>query len=197
MLQFSANKFFWVSRALRIIGEDCTIASARCIDDEVRFAKSIEIDEKAREKALNRLPSIEEQFRYLGLSISADTAKELRDDISDRTRRRTFQWLQDQIETIEKISEKELRGKFFLYIPPERIRYWPVPKGAGFGALFGQDVADKFPSAGYDIWSSGIAFGTAMTTACVFHLMRVMESVSPLSVKSLEYPSHIPIGSQH
>jgi hypothetical protein len=176
MLQFSANGFFWVGRALRSLREDCFIGCARCIDGEVGFATALDLDERARGKALGHLPRIEEQFQHLGLSIAAETAKELQTDVADRTTRRSFEWLHGQVEGIEKIAEKELKGKFFLYIPAERIKYWPKPKSAGTGSLFGQEVSDKFPSAGYDIMCSGITFGTAMTTASVFHLMRVMET---------------------
>jgi hypothetical protein len=177
MLQFSAGNFFWVGRVLRSLREDCYIASARCAGNQVGFDLSMDIDDKARERALEHLPSVEDQFRHLGLVISAETAKELRDALSDKTTRRNFQWLIDQVDALEKISEKELKGKFFLYIPQERVRYWPhQAKGErGFGSLFGRDVADKFPSANFDIMSSGIAYGTSLTTSCVFHLMRVME----------------------
>jgi hypothetical protein len=100
--------------------------------------------------------------------------RELEDQLAGNARH-SFQWLHDQVESIERLAEKELKGKFFLYIPPERIKFSPKTSGMGTGTLFGQEVSDKFPSAGYDIMCSGITFGTAMTTASVFHLMRTME----------------------
>lgn len=174
MLQFSANAFYWAGRQLRALREDCFIGCVRCVDDEPGFMMGMDIDEKARKKVIERLPSVEHHFQSLGLSISAETAKELAEEVSNREVRHSFQWLHDHLENVEKIAEKELKGKFFLYIPPERIRYWPSTKPEST-PLFGKQVADKFPSAGYDIMCSGLSYGTSLSTACVFHLMRVME----------------------
>jgi hypothetical protein len=41
--------------------------------------------------------------------------------------------------------------------------------------LFGQVVADAFPSAKFDIWEAGNCFAAERFTASVFHLMRVLE----------------------
>ena len=174
VLQFSATAFFWVGRTLRAIREDCLLGCAVVNNGRVGYSMAMDLDEKAKKKALERLPPVEQHFRSLGLIITADTVKELTEEISLNDRR-SFQWLNDRVEGIERLAEKELNGKFFLYIPPERIKFWPRPKGPGFGSLFGQAVNDKFPSAGYDIMCSGITYGTSMTTASVFHLMRVLE----------------------
>jgi len=133
----------------------------------------MDLDQHAKDKALGHLPDIEKAFRFLGLSITADTVKELEDSIvSDK--RNSFQWLLDSIDGIERLAEKELKGKFFLYIPPERLKCWPSYKSNDPG-VFGKQVDDKFPSAKYDIRCAGMAIGTALSTAAVFHLMRVME----------------------
>ena len=171
MLQFSASSFFWSGRALRANREDCILGCATCLDGQVVFAMPKDLDEEAKQKALERLADVVKQFRGIGLSISADTAKELAEELKGDSRH-SFQWLHDEVRSIERIAEKELRGKFFLYIPPERLRLWPDIKGT---CLFGREVIDKFPSAGYDIMCSGLAFGTALSTASVFHLMRVLE----------------------
>ena len=171
MLQFSAKAFFWCGRALRGIREDCLLGAAVCVDDEIAFATARDLDEKAKEKALSSLPSVEEQFRNIGLTITAETAKELIEELGTDSRH-SFQWLHDQIETIERLAEKELKNKFFLYIPPERAKFWPKMSDQN---LFGKEVADKFPSAAFDIANSGVCLATMMSTASVFHLMRVME----------------------
>jgi hypothetical protein len=172
MLQFSANAFFWAGRALRGIREDCYIACARCVDGQVLFATPTDLDVAAREKAMSSLPHVQEEFERIGLSIFAETAKELQESLSKTAVRRSFQWLHDQVEVVEKIAEKELRGKFFLYIPPERARFWP---NTGQPNVFGETVADKFPSTSFDVANSGVCLATMMSTAAVFHLMRVME----------------------
>lgn len=41
--------------------------------------------------------------------------------------------------------------------------------------LFGKEVCDKFPSAAFDIAEAGRCLALERSTACVFHLMRVVE----------------------
>jgi len=171
MLQFSANSFFWAGRALRAIREDCLIGAAVCIEGEVAYAMPRDLDDRAKGKAISHLPDVEQQFRNIGLTITADTVKELTDALGGGSRR-SFQWLHDQVQSVERLAEKELKGKFFLYIPPERAKFWPK---MGDPNLFGKEVADRFPSATFDIGCSGICAATMMSTASVFHLMRVME----------------------
>jgi hypothetical protein len=65
-----------------------------------------------------------------------------------------------------------LKNKAFFYIPPERARYWPTENDPH---AFGNDVAAKFPSAQIDIYQASICLATDLSTASVFHLMRVME----------------------
>ena len=54
--------------------------------------------------------------------------------------------------------------------------------------LFGQEVADKYPSAEYDIAEAGRALAMHRSTACVFHLCRVMEHGLRALGKSLNDP---------
>ena len=171
MLQFSAKAFFWCGRALRTIREDCIIGAAVCVEGEVLLAMPRDLEERAKEKALSSLPSVEAEFRKIGLTITADTVKELSEELEGGSRH-SFQWLHDQVEAIERLADKELKGKFFLYIPPERAKFWPKMNDQN---LFGREVADKFHSAAFDIANSGVCLATMMSTASVFHLMRVLE----------------------
>lgn len=171
MLNFSAHAFFWCGSALRSITADCLAASAGCIDGEAVFLTGNNLDDKACNKALSLLPSIVITFRNIGLLITADTTEELIDDLSS-VHRRSFDWLTSQVQAIERLAEKELKNKLFLYIPPERAKYWPLIAQPN---LFGNEVANKFPSASFDIIESGQCLAASMSTASVFHLMRVME----------------------
>jgi hypothetical protein len=53
---------------------------------------------------------------------------------------------------------------------PERVGYYEQTE-----PIFGPSVADAFPSASFDIAESGKCFALNRNTACVFHLMRVLE----------------------
>lgn len=56
-----------------------------------------------------------------------------------------------------------------LAVTPDRLRYYEQPK------LFGDDVFNNFPSANEDIAEAGSCVALGRGTACVMHLMRVLE----------------------
>jgi len=114
---------------------------------------------------------MERSFRSIGLNITAETVKELSEDI-ERGARHSVQWLHDHIDAIERLATKELKGRLFLYIPHEKARFWPK---ASDPYAFGKEVADKFPASTFDANSAGICLATSQCTAAVFHLMRVLE----------------------
>ena len=64
--------------------------------------------------------------------------------------------------------EKELSLKLFLTLPHDKAK---VFDDAGFG----DGCANAFPSAQYDIQEAARCYAVARNTACVFHLMRVLE----------------------
>jgi hypothetical protein len=172
MLQFSAERFLWCGLALRAIRQDCVIGSIP-FGDAPLIQLTRDLDERATAKARELLLDVESEFRGLGMRITAETvADTLRSLDPKAISRRNFQWLIDQIATVESLAKKELREKAFFYVPPERARFFPP---AYRRDMFGEAVARAFPSAGSDIVESGVCLGLARPTACVFHLMRVLE----------------------
>jgi len=130
------------------------------------------IDDQAREKAKRALAFAEPEFRKVGLTITADMTKDLIVSLGQVERTQNYQWLTEQISMIEKLADRELNGKFFLYVPPERGRFWPTMNKQN---VFGDEVATKFPSTSFDAGNAGVCLATMMSTAAVFHLMRVLE----------------------
>jgi hypothetical protein len=70
---------------------------------------------------------------------------------------------------VESNAWHELADSLFLLVPSEKSSYFQDEP------LWGAEVADKFPKLVEDIQEAGKCFATARYTACVFHLMRVME----------------------
>jgi hypothetical protein len=172
MLNFSARQFFYCGGALRDIRQDATMFAAQCPDgNEAVFAFAKWIDDSCRQKAIAHLQGIEPQFRTIGLTIAAETTKELIEDLEIDTRR-NIEWLVSRVDCIEKIADKELKEKAFFYITPERMRFWPM-QAEPFA--FGKTVAEKFPSTTFDANSAAFCLATTLSTASVFHLMRVLE----------------------
>lgn len=65
--------------------------------------------------------------------------------------------------------EDELAGRHFYYVPSGQMAYYQQPD------LFGPTVSSKFPEAMADIEEAGNCYALNRSTACVLHLMRVLE----------------------
>lgn len=65
----------------------------------------------------------------------------------------------------------EMGGRVALVLPAKSAQYFAPGK-----PLFGEDVADKFPDASFEIDEAGKSFAAGRYTACVFHLMRAAEN---------------------
>jgi hypothetical protein len=173
MLQFSAAMFFWCGYVFAELEADCLLGSIPGTGAEPIFQPSLPLDERARVKALRKLRPVEQEFRKIGLEITADTVAELIQTLGGATwQKQNFQWLADQLKSVSRLSQKELKGKAFFYVPAERIKFHPTVKTPH---IFGEAVAKAFPSAVYDIAESGVCLSLARGTASVTHLMRVLE----------------------
>ncbi len=172
MLEFSAYSFFWCGDALKDIIADCLVGSIPVPGDSPMFAVQRDIDDLARESALDSLQYIEKGFRRIGLQISADTVAEIAADLRETGQRRNFQWLMDQARNVQLLVHKEIKGKVFFYVPAERVKFFPTNVAPH---LFGKAVADAFPTAAQDIDEAGMCLGLDRGAACVFHLMRALE----------------------
>jgi hypothetical protein len=171
MLEFSARMFFRCGHALQQIKDDCWLG---CIagSEKPIFNPSLTLSDDATNKALISLGQIETEFNKVGMRITADTVSELIEALETFSPLHNVQWFIDQIKTVESLADKEIRGKVFLYVPAERARFFPKVTDPH---LFGNVVATAFPSAFYDIAESGLCLSLDRGTACVFHLMRVLE----------------------
>jgi hypothetical protein len=78
-------------------------------------------------------------------------------------------FIRDDLRDLQDRIEDELESRQFLYVSPSLAEYYTNPLGGW------SDVVDKFPPAQFDIEESAKCFALGRHTACVFHLMRVME----------------------
>lgn len=68
--------------------------------------------------------------------------------------------------------ERELSSRIIMFLPERMVGYYDGSK-----CLFPGAVLDKFGSLQYDMNQAGKCFAFGQHTACVFHLMRVLEIV--------------------
>ena len=67
------------------------------------------------------------------------------------------------------IIAEELRERLFMFVPKDQAHWYEKENG------FGVNVSKAFPSAALEIKEAGTCYATGRYTACVFHLMRVLE----------------------
>ena len=119
-----------------------------------------------REGMREWLHTIERQCKSIGLDVTASMVSEL----CEHTERGiSFSEEFEAMACIESSLKHEMATRAFMYMPPERARYYAEE------VAFGEEVNTKFPTASFDIKEAGNCYATGRSTACVFHLMRVME----------------------
>jgi hypothetical protein len=174
MLQFSARAFFWCGSALQSLQDEALLASMPGTGDEPIFELGRRaLDGQIKLKAFRTLRLVIAEFRTIGLDISAETAEDIVREIERPSDTHNCQWLRDKVRDLEKLAERELKGKAFFYVSADRAKFFPR-SDTGFH-IFGELVAKAFPSAIRDVSEAGTCLALARGNGCVFHLMRVLE----------------------
>lgn len=81
----------------------------------------------------------------------------------------TYNRVRKMLEGLQERLEENLSGAYFKFVPLEKSIFYRM------SYPFGQNVADQFPSAVYDVEEATKCFALGRNTACVMHLMRVAE----------------------
>jgi hypothetical protein len=174
MEQFSGYTIYWSGYILESLIADTFLKGERGLGNipvpTEAFHQPVDIE--TMQKAIEALKQVETEFRKIGLQITADTALELRQELESDETLHDFWWLRDKLRNIQKLTRKEMSGRFFVYIAPEQIKFCPRLTQH---KLFVDVVAKAFPSTTYDVAQAGICLAVELGTACVFHLMRVLE----------------------
>jgi hypothetical protein len=169
MLQFSARGFYLTGKHLEFIKFGCQLDSINLPGETPLFNYARLVSGEVISETIDTLHNVESQCRAIGLDISADTVVDIREGLNNT---RNCQWLLDQVNALHRLLEKETKGKFFFYSPPERAKFFPRSNSPH---PFGDEVGTAFPSAIFDIYESALCLGLARSTAAVFHLMRTLE----------------------
>lgn len=112
------------------------------------------------------LAGLKENVDKFGMQLTSSHIARFQDRLKDECTlgalRANFTQLLDRM-------QDELASGIFLMVARSKQDYFTQPD------LFGQEVASKFRDANVDIAEAGKCFASGRHTACVFHLMRVME----------------------
>ena len=155
---------------LERIRADCAFAKAG--GDTDFSPREFALSSDRRNEIARALSFAQGQLQNIGLITSALALRDASTHIAA-----VMQWqitnrqCKDRIEELERVITSEMQSHSFVHLAQSRVAYY------GQDFLFGLDVATKFPSASFDIKEAGNCLALSRATACVFHLMRVLEIV--------------------
>jgi hypothetical protein len=158
MEKFSAVEFYKVGELLARIEAYGAIVKDQKSDEFV--------EDWRREFIAESVLNIKESCSALVLGVSTKSAAHFSNQLQKQI---TWGNLQALCGELERLIQWEIGERLFLYIPPKRAEKYHQPD------LFGAEVRNAFPSAGFDIEESGNCFAAGRFTASVMHLGRVVE----------------------
>ena len=127
---------------------------------------STRLDDETREAVLANIRKISNLSGQVGLSLSVKHADRV---LSNHKTSLTAGQLKEAVVQLQDRMRDELDNVYFLHVPFEKARVYYNPHP------FGEAVSNKFPRAITDMQEASKCLALARYTACVFHLMRVME----------------------
>lgn len=154
MEKFSAHIFVSIGRLLERVCKFYASQPQNAVDADATSGINTFLDE------------IEERIAEIGLHFSLVQVQRTRVSVANGTNHQTVSTLLNELEA--RIRD-EMRTNLFLFVPQSRAGFYAKPES------FGQDVNKRFPSIQFDLVESGNCFAVGRATACVFHLMRIME----------------------
>ena len=107
-------------------------------------------------------------FSELGLVVSAGKSEIVCNQLGALEAGST-KMLGQTLEDLAQTVQIEMAAHLFMYIEPTKAYYYSGDN------LFGSEVSACFPSIEYDIEEAGKCLALNRSSACVFHLMRVLE----------------------
>ena len=156
---------------LKINGKGFYVATTLLEAGRTRFQNADEdavVHEDDRSGLKRDLESLISQLELLGTRVTKIAAARLLKNLDNPET--TYGQVVQQYDHLDWRLLDELSG-VHLFVLPEYLRAYFEPAEP----LFGKGVAEKFAAANEEIDEAGKCFALRRSTACVFHLMRVME----------------------
>jgi hypothetical protein len=82
----------------------------------------------------------------------------------------------------------EIQSRSFFCLLQGNDSYWPFDESGARKSIFGAEIQDRFTEAVFDMDEACMCAATGRYTACVFHLMRLMECALKLLGSSVGIP---------
>lgn len=124
-----------------------------------------EVSSQLLETLKGRADQVADMLEESGLPFSAKTARRATEFGSGTTYSDLNHWFGE----FHRRLKDELQGTTLFALNPDTVHLYTEP------SLFGETVAERFSSTAFDIEEAGKCLALSLGTACVFHLMRVLE----------------------
>jgi len=157
MLQKYASAFFFIGDnigRMAILGEISPIKGTDSLSEE------------QRQEAINTLEAVMAWCGYADLQLSVPSAARAIDVTKASNSRYE---VGKAVGELKRRIEDELDATKLYLVERRKVAYYET------APLFGEKVANNLPSAAYDIEEAGKCFALSRNTACIMHLMRVVE----------------------
>jgi hypothetical protein len=172
MQKFSAHRFYMIGSILERIRNRLGIETTG--DPAFALGQSqTPLGEQEEQDLISFLQRLEIESEDIGLELTVQRVTEIRGEMGFHVRQHGHKMqrrvMQARISELDTLVRLEMERVLFMYVPSDRAAFY------GKEDLFEEEVKDKFTSASFDIKESGNSYAAARDTACVFHLMRVLE----------------------
>jgi hypothetical protein len=157
MEKFSAHNFYQIGRLLREIRWQL-----QSYGDETLYIAMTESD-----TAIKQLRGIQSDCEKVGLKVSAKCAAHAAATLTSGNL--VVKLVRELMSTLENTIEWEMEGHVFFYVPQEEADFYDQNQ------MLGDKIIVAFPDIQFDMVEAGNCYALGRATACVFHLMRIME----------------------
>ena len=183
MQQFSAWAFYYIGRYLEQLRVQYRIGALTGGGDPAfSFGGAIRsLEAKDRQGLIHVFEGIRDHCASISLQVAVEIVNGYIDDLSSG-RIANHEHVEWAIVTLDKIIQSEMSKHVFMFISPDKSRYYRQAHS------FGEPVNNAFPSIESDAERAGSCYATGFNIACVFHLMRVLESGLAVLATELQVP---------
>jgi hypothetical protein len=159
MLIFSAQAFWTMSMSIERLRASCG-----GVEGQLPIAGNV------KPVLLEAFETFIESCKGIALEMTASMAEKIVNQLRDG--KLNHGQFGDRLDLLQDLIESEMKQHRFVYITPKNAKFFPSTAGE---SLFGEAVAKNFPSAAYEIEQSSVCLGLGLSTASVFHSMRILE----------------------
>jgi len=179
---------FDLSRFLYLYASFATLGQAIPKDNPVSFS------EDSWNSLKKDAGAIKAQLGEFGLNVAAVSARRL-EDVLDRGKQENgliifsqndSTTINDLIKDIGMRVRDELDARVVIFIAPEKLAFYKQ-----ITPIFGNEVAQKFPSLAYEIEEAGKCLALDRSTASAFHSIRALEGAIRALARSLAIPDPV------